>query len=53
MHLARTVGGEAVERAAIRRMAFDAIVNATPVGMHPFVGEVAAGSRRIELQAGI
>ena len=35
-HLARAVGGEAVERAAIRRIAFDAIVNATPVGMHPF-----------------
>jgi 3-dehydroquinate dehydratase/shikimate dehydrogenase len=35
-HLARAVGGEAVERAALRRMAFDAIVNATPVGMHPF-----------------
>ena len=36
-HLARAVSGEAVERAAVRRMAFDAIVNATPVGMHPSV----------------
>jgi 3-dehydroquinate dehydratase/shikimate dehydrogenase len=36
-HLARAVGGEAVERAAVRSMTFDAIVNATPVGMHPFV----------------
>lgn len=36
-HLARAAGGEAVKRAAVRTMAFDAIVNATPVGMHPFV----------------
>ena len=36
-HLARAVGGEAVKRTAVRRMAFDAIVNATPVGMHPSV----------------
>jgi len=36
-HLARAMGGEAVERGAVGRMAFDAIVNATPVGMHPSV----------------
>jgi 3-dehydroquinate dehydratase/shikimate dehydrogenase len=36
-HLARAMGGEAVERAAVRSMAFDAIVNATPVGMYPSV----------------
>jgi 3-dehydroquinate dehydratase/shikimate dehydrogenase len=36
-HLARAMGGEAVERAALRHTAFDAIVNATPVGMHPSV----------------
>jgi 3-dehydroquinate dehydratase/shikimate dehydrogenase len=36
-HLARAAGGEAVERAALRHTAFDAIVNATPVGMHPSV----------------
>lgn len=36
--LARSVGGEAVERAALRHTAFDVIVNATPVGMHPSVG---------------
>jgi 3-dehydroquinate dehydratase/shikimate dehydrogenase len=36
-HLARAMGGEAVERASVRSMAFDAIVNATPVGMHPSV----------------
>jgi 3-dehydroquinate dehydratase/shikimate dehydrogenase len=36
-HLAQAVGGEAVERATLRHAAFDAIVNATPVGMHPSV----------------
>jgi len=33
--LARAVGGEAVSRARIRKEFFDAIVSATPVGMHP------------------
>jgi 3-dehydroquinate dehydratase / shikimate dehydrogenase len=33
--LARAVGGEAVARPRLRREFFDAIVNATPVGMHP------------------
>jgi len=33
--LARAVEGEAIERRKIRRQFFDAIVNATPVGMHP------------------
>jgi 3-dehydroquinate dehydratase / shikimate dehydrogenase len=33
--LARAVGGEAVGRGLLRREFFDAIVNATPVGMHP------------------
>jgi shikimate 5-dehydrogenase len=33
--LARVVGGEAVERPRLRREFFDAIVNATPVGMYP------------------
>jgi 3-dehydroquinate dehydratase / shikimate dehydrogenase len=33
--LARAVGGEVVERPRLRREFFDAIVNATPVGMHP------------------
>lgn len=36
-HLAQAVGGEALERATLRHMSFDAIVNATPVGMHPSV----------------
>ncbi|HEX2712168.1 MAG TPA: hypothetical protein VHM88_08100, partial [Candidatus Acidoferrales bacterium] len=35
---ASAVGGEAIERARIRREFFDAIVNATPVGMHPHAG---------------
>ena len=35
--LAQIVGGEAVERAALRDTSFDVIVNATPVGMHPSV----------------
>jgi 3-dehydroquinate dehydratase/shikimate dehydrogenase len=33
--LARAVGGEPIERRTIRRRSFDAIVNCTPVGMHP------------------
>jgi 3-dehydroquinate dehydratase/shikimate dehydrogenase len=37
--LARAAGGEAILRARIRREFFDAIVNATPVGMHPRTGE--------------
>jgi 3-dehydroquinate dehydratase/shikimate dehydrogenase len=37
--LARAVGGEAIPRARLRREYFDAIVNATPVGMHPDADE--------------
>ena len=33
--LARAFGGEVVPRAALRTESFDAILNATPVGMHP------------------
>jgi 3-dehydroquinate dehydratase / shikimate dehydrogenase len=33
--LARAVEGEAIDRRDVRRQFFDAIVNATPVGMHP------------------
>jgi 3-dehydroquinate dehydratase / shikimate dehydrogenase len=36
--LARAVGGEAVRRGALSKERFDAILNATPVGMHPQVG---------------
>ncbi len=35
--LARAVGGEGVARTRLRREFFDAIVNATPVGMYPSV----------------
>jgi len=37
--LARAAGGEAIARGRLRREFFDAIVNATPVGMYPNVGE--------------
>ena len=33
--LARAVGGEVIPRRALRTASFDAILNATPVGMHP------------------
>lgn len=33
--LAKAVGGQAIARAQLRREFFDAIVNTTPVGMHP------------------
>jgi 3-dehydroquinate dehydratase/shikimate dehydrogenase len=36
--LARAFGGEAVPRSALRTAPFDAILNATPVGMHPHDG---------------
>jgi len=32
--LARAAGGEAIDRRALRRQSFDAVVNCTPVGMH-------------------
>ncbi len=36
--LARAVGGEVVPRRALRTERFDAILNATPIGMHPHEG---------------
>jgi len=36
--LARAVGAQVVARAELRREYFDAIVNCTPVGMHPHGG---------------
>jgi len=36
--LARAIGGEAVPRRALRSENFDAILNTTPVGMHPHEG---------------
>lgn len=35
LELARAVGGEVLDRGALRRQSFDAIVNCTPVGMYP------------------
>ena len=35
--LARAIGGETIPRRALRTESFDAILNATPVGMHPYV----------------
>ena len=45
--LARAVGGQAVERGALPSEFFDAIVNATPVGMHPRVGESPLGAHEL------
>ena len=36
--LARAVGGEVLPRRALRTEFFDAILNATPLGMHPHIG---------------
>jgi 3-dehydroquinate dehydratase / shikimate dehydrogenase len=45
--LARDIGGEAIPRAALRREFFDAIVNATPVGMHPNTHESPLSARQL------
>jgi 3-dehydroquinate dehydratase/shikimate dehydrogenase len=45
--LARAVGGEAIERRHIRGEFFDAIVNATPVGMHPHSGQSPLDAREL------
>jgi 3-dehydroquinate dehydratase/shikimate dehydrogenase len=45
--LARAAGGEAVARNQLRREYFDAIVNATPVGMHPNVGRSPLEAREL------
>jgi 3-dehydroquinate dehydratase/shikimate dehydrogenase len=37
--LARAAGGQAIERKHLRTESFDAIVNATPVGMHPNISQ--------------
>ncbi|HEV2299560.1 MAG TPA: shikimate dehydrogenase [Candidatus Acidoferrales bacterium] len=42
--LARAVHGEAVPRASVQREFFDAIVNATPVGMHPHENQSPLGA---------
>ncbi|MGA8224207.1 MAG: hypothetical protein WB780_21350, partial [Candidatus Acidiferrales bacterium] len=43
----RAVGGEAVGRASLRREFFDAIVNATPVGMHPHTNRSPLDAREL------
>jgi 3-dehydroquinate dehydratase/shikimate dehydrogenase len=49
--LASAVGGEAVPRRALRTQSFDAILNATPIGMHPHEGISPLSVH--ELQCGI
>jgi 3-dehydroquinate dehydratase/shikimate dehydrogenase len=45
--LARAVGGQAVPRPALRHEFFDAIVNATPLGMHPGPGRSPLEAREL------
>jgi 3-dehydroquinate dehydratase/shikimate dehydrogenase len=45
--LARAVGGIAIERAEVKREFFDAIVNATPVGMHALAGKSPLEAREL------
>jgi 3-dehydroquinate dehydratase / shikimate dehydrogenase len=45
--LARAVGGQAILRLALRDEFFDAIVNATPVGMHPAAGRSPLAAREL------
>ncbi len=45
--LARDAGGEFIKRAHVRREFFDAIVNTTPVGMHPRTGESPLAAREL------
>jgi 3-dehydroquinate dehydratase/shikimate dehydrogenase len=42
--LARAVGGDVIPRPALRRERFDAILNCTPVGMHPAGGSPLAAN---------
>ena len=45
--LAHAAGGEAVARSQLRREFFDAIVNATPIGMHPAFGQSPLEAREL------
>lgn len=45
--LARAVGGEAIERGRLKSEFFDAIVNATPVGMYPKISESPLDGREL------
>jgi len=49
--LARAVGGEMVPRTALKQLAFDVVVNSTPVGMHPqeFISPLTAGELNCSL----
>ena len=46
--LARAVGGEAIPRRALPAESFDAILNATPVGMHPHEGISPLSARELQ-----
>ncbi len=45
--LARVVGGEVVPRRALRTEFFDAVLNATPIGMHPDTAISPLGPREL------
>jgi 3-dehydroquinate dehydratase/shikimate dehydrogenase len=45
--LAKAVGGEAVVRAQLKREFFDAVVNATPVGMNPHTARSPLEAREL------
>jgi 3-dehydroquinate dehydratase / shikimate dehydrogenase len=45
--LARAAGAQPMERATLHRKFFDAIVNATPVGMHPHVDQSPLNAREL------
>ncbi|HLJ40150.1 MAG TPA: shikimate dehydrogenase [Candidatus Acidoferrales bacterium] len=45
--LVRAVHGEAIPRVALRHEFFDAVVNATPVGMHPRVSDSPLEAREL------
>lgn len=46
--LARAVGGEVIPRRALPTESFDAILNATPVGMHPHEGISPLSARELQ-----
>jgi len=46
--LARAAGGEALPRRALRTESFDAILNTTPVGMHPQEGISPLSARELQ-----
>jgi 3-dehydroquinate dehydratase/shikimate dehydrogenase len=45
--LARACGGEALPRRALRGEEFDAVLNATPIGMHPHAGVSPLAAREL------